>query len=108
MLLQLNNSLSEPFLALMVTWACLSFFGFGMLAKLHRVNVLGLAVGAVSVASAIFLIVELNTPYSGPLRLSPEPILETTAAIGQGHHPAPLVGPPPNDAPHFGADVAVA
>jgi hypothetical protein len=88
MSLQLNNSLSWPFMTVLVSWACLLFLGFGMLAKLNRTNVFGLAVGAISVASAIFLIVELNTPYSGLLTLSPEPILETMGALDQGRHSA--------------------
>jgi hypothetical protein len=89
MSLQLNNSLSWPFLTVLVSWACLLFFGFGMLAKLNRTTVLGLAVGAISVGSAIFLIVELNKPYSGLLTLSPAPILETMAALNQESHRAP-------------------
>jgi hypothetical protein len=39
-------------------------------------------VGALSVASAIFLIVELSAPYSGLLRLSPEPVVKTLQALG--------------------------
>jgi hypothetical protein len=34
-----------------------------------------------SVASAIFLIVELNDPYAGVFRLSPTPVLQTIEAI---------------------------
>ena len=81
--LQLNNSISWPFMTILVAWASLLFFGFGMLARLNRVSVVGLAVGAVSVASAIFLIVELSTPYSGLLRLPPTPVLQTIAALGK-------------------------
>jgi hypothetical protein len=80
--LQLNNSVSWPFMTILVAWACLLFFGFGMLARVNRASVVGLAVGAVSVASAIFLIVELSTPYSGLLRLSPTPVLQTIEALG--------------------------
>ncbi|HME26114.1 MAG TPA: hypothetical protein VKI44_33085 [Acetobacteraceae bacterium] len=58
-----------------------TFFGFGMLARVNRAGVVGLAVGAASVVSAIFLIVELSTPYSGLLRLSPTPVLQTIEAL---------------------------
>jgi hypothetical protein len=81
--LQLNNSIPWPFMTILVAWASLLFFGFGMLARPNRVSVTGLAVGAVSVASAIFLILELSTPYSGLLRLSPTPILQTIAALNK-------------------------
>jgi hypothetical protein len=47
-------------MTILISWACLLFFGFGMLARSNRASVAGLAVGAISVASAIFLIVELR------------------------------------------------
>jgi len=80
--LQLNNAISWPFMTILISWACLLFFGFGMLARSNRASVAGLAVGAISVASAIFLIVELSDPYSGVFRLSPAPVLQTIEAIG--------------------------
>jgi hypothetical protein len=81
MSLQLNNSISWPFMIILISWASLLFFGFGMLARVNRASVVGLAVGAVSVASAIFLIVELSTPYSGLLRLSPAPVRQAIEAL---------------------------
>ena len=81
--LQLNNSISWPFMTILVAWACVLFFGFGLLARVNLASVVGLAVGAVSVASALFLIVELSTPYSGLLRLSPTPVLQTIDRLGK-------------------------
>jgi hypothetical protein len=83
MALQVSNSLSWPFMTILVSWACLLFFAFGTLARVNRTAVVGLAVGALAVASAIFLIVELSSPYSGLLRLSPEPVLKTIEALGK-------------------------
>jgi len=54
-----------------------------MLARVNHTTVASLAVGALSVAAAIFLIMELSTPYSGLLRLSPEPIPKTNEALGK-------------------------
>ena len=42
-----------------------------------------MAVGALSLASAIFLIVELSNPYSGLFRLSPDPVLKTIEALSK-------------------------
>ena len=81
--LQLNNSISWPFMTILVAWACVLFFGFGLLARVNLASVVGLGVGAVSVASALFLIVELSTPYSGLLRLSPAPVLQTIDRLGK-------------------------
>jgi hypothetical protein len=76
MSLQLNDSLSWPLVVILAAWLVLLFFGIGMLAPLNRVGVAGLAVGAVTVASAMFLIVELSDPYTGLLRLSPRPLVQ--------------------------------
>ena len=81
--LQLNNSISWPFMTILISWACLLFFGFGLLARVNRASVVGLGVGAASVASAVFLIVELSTPYSGLLQLSPAPVLQTIEALNK-------------------------
>jgi hypothetical protein len=81
--LQLNNSISWPLMTILIAWACVLFFGFGLLARVNLASVVGLAVGAVSVASAIFLIVELSSPYSGMLRLSPAPVLQTIDRLGK-------------------------
>jgi hypothetical protein len=82
MSLQLEDSISWPLVVILAIWAVLLFFGIGMLAPLNRVGVAGLAVGAVTVASALFLIVELSDPYTGLLRLSPRPIIQTFKALG--------------------------
>jgi hypothetical protein len=81
--LQLSSSLSWPFMTIMVCWVSLLFFAFGLLAQWNMTSVIGLGVGAMSVASAIFLIVELSTPYSGMLRLSPDPVLQTIAVLAK-------------------------
>ncbi len=82
MSLQVNDSLSWPFMTVLVLWICLLFFGFGMVARFNRVGVGGMAVGALSVASAIFLIMELSTPYDGIIMLSSDPIVQTIQALG--------------------------
>jgi hypothetical protein len=40
-------------------------------------------VGAISVACAIFLILELNDPYGGLMRISDAPLLSAMALMGQ-------------------------
>src|SRR5215467_11369735 len=81
--LQIDDSVTWPFLSILVSWAALLFFGFGLLARLNAAAVFTLAIGALSVASAIFLILELDAPYSGMLRLPPTPILQAINALGK-------------------------
>src|SRR6516164_1940263 len=81
--LQIDDSVTWPFLSILVSWAALLFFGSGLLARLNTAAVFTLAIGALSVASAIFLILELDAPYSGMLRLPPTPILQAIDALAK-------------------------
>ena len=71
MSLQLIDAVSWPLLITVTAWSCLLFCGFGALSRLNATTLVALALGACSVASAIFLIVDLSQPYTSPLRLSP-------------------------------------
>jgi hypothetical protein len=67
---QLGDSISWPFLTVLVFWICALFLGFGLFARFNVTVTLALLVGALSVSGAIFLILELSTPYSGFMQLS--------------------------------------
>jgi hypothetical protein len=82
MTLQITNSISWPFLIILVSWTSLLFFGFGITVRRNGTAVATLAVGAFAVASAVFLIVELSQPYSGLLRLSPTALVQAIDALG--------------------------
>ena len=54
------------FLLLVVLgWSCLLFFGYGLLAEINILTGVVAVLGAVAVASAILVILELRDPYSG-------------------------------------------
>ena len=46
------------------------FLGNGLVAAPNAITVLAHLAGAIAIGSAIFLILELSTPYSGFIRLS--------------------------------------
>jgi hypothetical protein len=64
-----------------VCWSLLLFCGYGMVSPVNGTVVATLALGAIAVASAIFLILELSQPYSGLFRLSPAGFIETIQAL---------------------------
>src|SRR5271157_2119515 len=68
------RQLAAPFppyvLAVVVCWASALFLGNGLVAAPNAVTVLAHLIGAVAVATAIFLILELSSPYTGVIRLS--------------------------------------
>ena len=82
MSLQLASPVSWPLLDIVVSWAMLLFCGFGVLSRLNATSVAALFLGAFAVASAVFLILELNEPFTGIFRVPGASVAETIDAIG--------------------------
>ena len=80
---QLGSSISWPFLTVLVFWICVLFVGFGLFARFNPTVTVALVVGALSVAGAIFLILELSEPYRGLMRISDEPLRNVIGQIDQ-------------------------
>src|SRR5438270_3423138 len=80
---QLGGSIPWPFLTVLVFWICVLFIGFGLFARFNTTVTVALLVGALSVAGAIFLILELNDPYHGLMRISDEPLRNAIGQIDQ-------------------------
>jgi hypothetical protein len=68
-----DGAVPVPFLVILVFWLTFTFASFGLLAP-HRAAVLAvLFLCALCVGSAIFLALELDTPFQGWVKISPEP-----------------------------------
>lgn len=80
---QARGALSTPFLIVLVSWSTVLFFGFGLLARFNETVVVALVVGALSVAGAIFLILEMNQPYAGWMQVSSAPLQNALAQMGR-------------------------
>jgi len=81
MSLQLASPVSWPLLIVVVSWALMLFIGFGVLSRLNPTTVVALGFGAFAVASAVFLILELNAPYTSLFRISPAALEQTIDAL---------------------------
>jgi hypothetical protein len=79
----LTNAVSYPLILIVVGWAAILFCGFGLMSKGHTMSVVCVLVGAVAVASAVYLILDLSGPYSGVFRASPEPLEQVLAVMGK-------------------------
>ena len=79
---QAGGSLSWPFFVVLVFWLVMLFLGFGLYAPRNATVVAALFVGALTVAGAIFLILEMNHPFSGLMQMSSAPIRNALAQIG--------------------------
>jgi hypothetical protein len=82
MSLQLASPVSWPLLNIVVSWAMLLFCGFGVLSRLNATSVIALGFGALAVASAVFLILELNEPFTGLFRIPGASVEQTIRAVG--------------------------
>ena len=69
MIMQLVGSVSWPMMGIVVAWSALLFCGYGLISTGNRTSIATLTLGALSVASAIFLILELSQPYKGFFQL---------------------------------------
>ena len=76
-----GSSLSVPFLIVLVLWLVMVFVGFGLFAPANATVIATLFVGALSVAGALFLIMELDRPYEGLMHLSSTPLRSALAQI---------------------------
>ena len=70
----LGTSVPVPFLAMLLFWLTVTFASFGLFAPHNSTVVSVLFVCAVSVAGAVFLILELDGPFDGLIRISDAPL----------------------------------
>ena len=81
MSLQLASTVAQPLLLIIGFWSVLLFLGYGLLSRVNVMTVAVLGFGALSVAGAIFLIVELHRPYSGLIHVPPAALVEAINTI---------------------------
>jgi hypothetical protein len=83
MIAETEGSIPVPFLTVLVFWLFVLFFGYGLLATPNGTLVMVMAVCAVSVAGAIFLILELDHPFGGIMHVSGRPLRDALARLGR-------------------------
>ena len=76
-----SHPVSPGLVVVIVIWAIILFFGMGVFAQSNELVISALTFGAVCVAFAVFLILELGLPYTGLLRVSPAALQEAIANI---------------------------
>jgi len=73
-LAQAVPSIPKPLLIVVGCWLVIIFLCFSLLAPPNATTTLALTAAAVSVAGALFLIMELDEPFGGAIRISSEPM----------------------------------
>jgi len=75
------SSIAKPLLIVVSFWLVVIFLSFSLIAPHNATATFALMISAVSVATAIFLILELDRPFSGLLRISNEPMLNLLSQL---------------------------
>ena len=79
----LASPVSIPLIVIVAGWATLLFFGYGLLSGGEAASFLAVALGALAVASAALMILDLSSPYAGIFRASPAPLEQVLAVMGK-------------------------
>lgn len=63
--------ISGTIVTIVDTWLALIFIGFALFAPFNRVTVTAMLLSAAAVAMALFLVIEMNSPFRGYVTVSP-------------------------------------
>lgn len=83
MIEQSENPVPLPFLIILIFWLTVLFAGLGLLAPWNFTSVLALLVCAVSMSAAIMLILEMNSPLEGMIKVSGTPMQKAIDSLGK-------------------------
>ena len=76
-------SVPVPFLLILVCWLTITFWSFGLFAPRNATVLAVLFVCGLSVGSAMFLLLEMDGPFDGVLKVSVEPLRYALAQLNQ-------------------------
>lgn len=83
MIEQSQNSLPSIFLIVLTFWLTVLFTCFGLLAPRNVTAITSVIICAVSMSGAVFLILELNRPLEGSIKVSSAPLRKALSIIGK-------------------------
>jgi hypothetical protein len=76
-----SEHVPHPFVLIMIVWLFVLFVSFGLFAPRNMLVVIALLVGALSIAGAVVLIVDMDSPFEGMIVVSPDPMQEALAKM---------------------------
>jgi hypothetical protein len=82
-LLEGSGTVPRPFLVVVISWLTVTFASFGLYAPRNATVLSVLFLAALSVAAAVFLILELDGPFDGVIKVSGRPLRFALDNLGQ-------------------------
>jgi len=79
---QTESSISLPMLIVLIAWLAIIFMSVGLFAPPNATVIVALMLSALSVAGAIFLILELDMPFDGVIQISSAPMRNALNHLG--------------------------
>lgn len=83
-----ENRIPPLFIFVVVCWLTLIFTSFGWFSSTNLPSILALTLSAGAISGALFLVVEMGEPFSGPMRVASAPLRNTLQAMEA--HPCAL------------------
>ena len=80
---QIGSSIQWVFLAIVVFWLSVVFMSFGLFAPRNVSVMVALFVAALSVAGAVYLILEMDQPYDGAIKIPSAPLRAAVEQLGR-------------------------
>jgi hypothetical protein len=78
-----SSTVSLPLLLILTFWLAILFVSFGMFAPSNSTATISLLMAAMAVSGAIFMMMELNSPFSGVLQVSSAPFNDALVHLGK-------------------------
>jgi len=80
---QLDTTVSSPLLVMLVFWFCVTFAGIGVFAPRNVTTVSGIALCALAIAGAIFVVLEMYAPFGGVMRIPSAALEDAIGRLGR-------------------------
>jgi hypothetical protein len=78
---QSDNPFPSPMVGILIAWLTLMFATLGFRAPRNAVVISAYVAAALLISAAIYLILDMSTPFSGPIQLSDRPLVRAAEEI---------------------------
>lgn len=78
----LASSVSLPLLVMLIFWFCVTFCGIGLFAPRNGTTLIGLALCAVAISGAIYLILAMYSSFQGFIQIPSAALQDTISRLG--------------------------
>ncbi|WP_321876231.1 bestrophin-like domain [Paraburkholderia bannensis] len=82
-----HSTLSRPFFVMLTLWLILIFLSFGLISPHNALAMVMIGLGALSISSSIYVIVDLDTPFTGQIVIPSDSMRDALAHMNQPVEP---------------------